>query len=210
MGDPSASLLGELMDGRRLRRRALIVLAAATLAGCATRLVETPLAAGPREALTAEMLSAIRAQGRDGDWLVMRGYHATDDLVAALTNTPFSHAAVLDAAKGQAIEAEGRDGVHASPIAQFAAKAHRLVLIRPVWSTPASAAAAVARARSLVGSRYDFPGLVGLSVPDTYYCSELALEVYRPFIRPDDVIPRPVAPAQLYYWGRVIFDSGAP
>ena len=73
----------------------------------------------------------------------------------------------------------------------------------------AGCAAALAKARALVGRPYDFLGLIGLDVPDSFYCSELTLEVYRPFIRPGDVVPRPVEPGQHYFWGRVLYDSGA-
>ena len=189
--------------------RALVVLLAALLAACAaTPIVETRPAADVRTRLDAAMMARVKELGRDGDWLVIRGYHTTDDLVATLTNMPFSHAAVLDLRREQVIEAESR-GVHASPLADFVARAHRLMLIRPVWATPVSSAAALAKARQLVGRKYDFLGLIGFSVPDTYYCSELAVEVYRPFVRPQDVVPRPVGPGQLYYWGSVLYDSGA-
>jgi hypothetical protein len=77
-----------------------------------------------------------------------------------------------------------------------------------MWASETSAGVAVAKARSLVGRQYDFLGLIGLNIPDTYYCSELALEVYRPFIRAHDVIPRPIEPGQLHYYGRILFDSG--
>ncbi len=145
--------------------------------------------------------------GRDGDWLVIRGYHVTDNLVAALTNKPFSHAAVLDLAHEQVVEAESQ-GVHVSTLADFVAKSHRLLLIRPVWADAHSAGVAVAKARSLAGRKYDFLGLIGLNVPETFYCSELALEIYRPWIRRSDVIPRPIEPGQLHFYGRILFDSG--
>jgi hypothetical protein len=50
---------------------------------------------------------------------------------------------------------------------------------------------------------------VGLSIPNEYYCSELAVEIYRPWVREGDIIPRPVAPGQLHYWGKVVYDTGA-
>jgi hypothetical protein len=78
-----------------------------------------------------------------------------------------------------------------------------------MWARDEAGQAAVVKARSVLQRPYDFLGLVGLSIPDTYYCSELAVEVYRPYIRASDVIPKPVAPGQLHYWGRILFDSGA-
>jgi hypothetical protein len=182
---------------------------AAMLAGCAaTHFAETPPEGATRDRRDAAALQAVRDLGRDGDWLVIRGYHLSDNLVASLTNKPFSHAAVLDLANDRVIEAEAA-GVHFTPLAEFVAKSHRLLLIRPVWSDAASAEAALKKARDVVGRSYDFLGLIGLGIPDRYYCSSLTIEVYRPYIRAEDQVPRPVEPGQLMYWGRILYDSGA-
>jgi hypothetical protein len=182
---------------------------AATLAGCAaTHFTETPPGGATRDRRDATALQAVRDLGRDGDWLVIRGYHMSDNLVASLTNKPFSHAAVLDTANDRVIEAEAA-GVHFTPLPEFVAKSHRLMLIRPVWSDAASAEAALKKARDVVGRPYDFLGLIGLGIPDRYYCSSLTIEVYRPYIRAEDQVPRPVEPGQLMYWGRILYDSGA-
>jgi hypothetical protein len=183
-------------------------LLALALAGCAaTRMVETSPAPQARAATDEETLVRVRALGRDGDWLVIRGYHLSDHFVATVTNSPFSHAAVLDLERDRVIEAESQ-GIHVTPLAEFVAKSHRLLLIRPMWSSAASALAALAKARALVGRPYDFLGLIGVDVPDAYYCSELTLEVYRAFIGREDVVPRPIEPGKLHYWGRVLYDSG--
>ena len=163
-----------------------------------------------REAREAVMLAHLHAKGQPGDWLVVRGYHATDHLVSTLTNSPFSHAAVLDPEKDQVIEAEGV-GLHTTPTADFVKKAQRLMLVRAQWATtPERQGAAVEKARSLVGRPYDFTGLVGLNLPNRYYCSELAVAVYAPHVsRTRDHLPPVVPPDQLHYWGTVIWDSGA-
>jgi hypothetical protein len=193
----------------QLARRVALLLAACAVAGCAaTRLVETPPRGDVRTPRDTATLEQVRLAGRNGDWLVIRGYHATDNLVASLTNKPFSHAAVLDRDHDRVIEAEAQ-GVHFTPLAQFVAKSHRLLLIRPVWSSSESAQAALAKARDVVGRPYDFLGLIGFDIPDRYYCSGLAIEIYRPHIRADDLVPRPVEPGQLHYWGRILYDSGA-
>ena len=155
------------------------------------------------------MLDEVRRLGRNGDWLVIRGYHATDHLVSVATNTPWSHAAVLDMDRDQVIEAEGM-GVHTTPLREFVAKSHRLMLVRANWATDKASIEAVHNARTWVGKRYDFLGLAGLDIPDRYYCSELAVAAYRAYIPSATYIPRPVAPAQLHYWGRILYDSGDP
>jgi uncharacterized protein YycO len=180
----------------------------ACLIGCAVQPIARRSDADAPAERDAQILTALRELGRNGDWLVARGYHVTDNMVASLTNMPFSHAAVLDRDSDQVIEAESV-GVHTTPLAQFVAKSQRVMLVRPVWADASNAMAATVKARSLVGRPYDFLGLVGVSVPDEYYCSELAIEIYRPFVRREDIIPRPVAPGQLHYWGRIVFDSGA-
>lgn len=192
---------------RRTARLAIATAAVTLAAACATRVIEVPPEGEAKAAHDAATLSAVRELGRPGDWLVIRGYHATDNLVAALTNKPFSHAAVLDPERGQVIEAESQ-GVHPSALPDFVAKSHRLLLVRPMWATSESAAFAVDQARRLVGRPYDFLGLIGFSVPDAYYCSELVVAVYRPYIRGHDLIPRPVEPGQLHHYGRILFDSG--
>jgi hypothetical protein len=191
-----------------MRGIALLV-TAGMLAGCAaSRFAETPPEGATRDRRDAAALQEVRRLGRDGDWLVIRGYHLSDNLVASLTNKPFSHAAVLDQANDRVIEAEAA-GVHFTPLSEFVAKSHRLLLIRPVWSDAATADAALRKAREVVGRPYDFLGLIGLGIPDRYYCSSLTIEIYRPFIRADDQVPRPVEPGQLMYWGRILYDSGA-
>lgn len=179
------------------------------LAGCAaTHFAEKPLEGATREQRDSVITEEVRHLGRDADWLVIRGYHLSDNLVASLTNKPFSHAAVLDLANDRVIEAEAQ-GVHFTALPEFVAKSHRLLLIRPVWSNAASAQAALKKARDVVGRPYDFFGLIGFDIPDRYYCSGLTIEIYRPYIRSDDLVPRPVEPGQLLYWGRILYDSGA-
>jgi Permuted papain-like amidase enzyme, YaeF/YiiX, C92 family len=188
-------------------RSVALLVAAGVLGGCAApRFAETPLEGVAREQLDARMLESVRLLGRDGDWLVIRGYHLSDNLVASLTRKTLSHVAVLDKANDRVIEAEAH-GVHFTPLPEFVSKSHRLLLVRPVWSDTASAEAALKKAREVVGRPYDFLGLIGFDIPDRYYCSGLAVEIYRPYIRPDDRLPRPVEPAELLFWGRVLYDS---
>lgn len=156
---------------------------------------------------TAAMLEQVLHLGKNGDWLVIRGYHSTDQLVAVATRTPLSHAAVLDMENHQVIEAEGK-GVHATKLRDFINKAHRLLLIRPIWAQkPGAGDQALAVARKLVGMPYDFLGTVGLDHPHAYYCSELAVRVYRNYITKQDKLPKVMEPGQMYLWGTILYDS---
>jgi uncharacterized protein YycO len=138
---------------------------------------------------------------------VIRGIHPTDDLVAGFTNLPVSHVGVFDEARAEVIEADGA-GVHRSTLGGFVSKAARLMILRPVWSEGEAGQKAADKARSLIGKPYDYWGVVGLKQRDAYFCSELAIEVYRDSIRESDKVPPVVSPGQLYAWGRVVYDSG--
>ncbi|MBK9796302.1 MAG: hypothetical protein IPP58_07365 [Holophagaceae bacterium] len=187
--------------------RLLLPLTLALLVGgCSSPLVVHPPANRvEREALAFREVLRL---GQPGDWLVIRGYHATDHLVSALTDAPFSHVAVLDPEKGQVIEAEGK-GLHTTPLTDFMKKAHRLMLLRPQWATtPERQKAAVEKARSLVGRPYDFTGLVGLNVPDRYYCSELAVAVYAPHASRKDRLALVLPPGDMHFWATILWDSG--
>lgn len=186
-----------------------LLVVALLVSACATPAVVRSPAHDLKAVRDAAVLDEVRRLGRNGDWLVIRGYHASDHIVSMATNTPWSHAAVLDKDGDQVIEAEGR-GVHTTPLAEFVSKSHRLLLVRSNWATEKSSFEAVVNARKWVGKAYNFLGLAGLDIPDRYYCSELAVAVYRGYIPTGTHVPRPVTPAQLHYWGRILYDSGDP
>lgn len=174
-------------------------------AGCAVR----PLADPNVTLKDPAQVLAVREALRHGDWLVTRGVHAADNLVASATNMPLSHAAIFDAENEGVIEADG-SGVHPTPLADFLANSQRVLVIRPIWSGPERSRIAVERARSWIGQGYNFTGLVGLDIPERYYCTQVALFAYKPFItqKPDNPIPRIIKPGQMYHWGRIVYDSG--
>jgi hypothetical protein len=174
-------------------------------ASCAAPAISLKSAPDLRIAQNARILRAVVSLGRDGDWLVIRGYKPTDDLVAALVNAPISHVGILDFERRQVIEADAT-GVHATALEDFVDHSHRLLLVRPIWSD-LGRERALERARGLVGRSYDFLGLVGVDVPHRYYCSELAVRVYAEFQRKYHEIPRVIEPAHLYLWGTILYDS---
>lgn len=189
-------------------RKALgpIVLSLALL-GCAARRPVRPADATTNSRQSQEMARAVDALGRPGDWLAIRGYKSVDDFVASVTDSPVSHAALLDSKSRAVIEADG-SGVHVTPLADFVDKAYRLLLIRPLWSGGAAGEEAVAAAKGLVGKQYSYLGTLGLPDKDRYYCTELVIAAYKAHIPKDAGIPPVVAPGQLWFWGRVLYDSG--
>ena len=188
-------------------RLASAVLLAGLLDGCAFRhLVGSPVQAG-RRAQDRAILSNLRHHGRDGDWLVVRSYTTAGDAITALTDMPVSHAAVLDLTHDQVIEADAH-GVHSTKLEKLVDESHRVLLLRPRWSDHRTGREAAATAAGLIGKEYDFAGLVGADDPDKYYCSELALAAWRKHIGKELEVPAVVAPGQLYFWARVLWDSG--
>lgn len=124
--------------------------------------------------------NAVLETAKTGDWLVIRGYHATDNLVSNATGIPISHVGVYDSLSQNVIEAEGK-GVHVSSLTEFVNKSYRLLIIRPRWLNETNTQSVISYARQLIGKDYDFLGTLGFNYPDKYYCSELAVSIYKPW-----------------------------
>ena len=58
-----------------------------------------------------------------------------------------------------------------------------------------------------IRKKYDFLGTIGFNNPEKYYCSELAVEVYKPWHTSDDRLPDVIKPGELYLWGKILYDS---
>lgn len=187
-------------------KKIVFICACMFLASCATNVIVRPPPESVRVKQNQVILMAINKVARHGDWLVTRGYKNSDHFVAAITNTPLSHAAIIDKENNQVIEADAH-GVYATNLIDFINKSHRVILIRPIWSNNKTMHAAVNKSRSLIGKKYDFLGTIGLNDPEKYYCSELTVYAYSDFHRPYDKLPRVIEPGQLYLWGQVLYDS---
>lgn len=155
---------------------------------------------------TAAWVHEIAARAHQGYWLVVRGTHPGDQVVAAASAARLTHAAVLDKDHNQIIEAVG-PGVRATPLLDLLAESVRLQIVRPRGYTPEKGASAVARARSHVGSGYDWLGTVGIQNNAAYYCTELCADAYH--AREEGWMPRLVLhPETLANYGELVFDSG--
>jgi hypothetical protein len=186
-------------------RFAAIIACAAVFSGCAVKVAIDTNKTSVGTAVT------VKALLTHGDWLVARGIHKTDNLVASLTNMPLSHAAIYDADTNEVIEADGT-GVHTISLEDFLAKSHRVMVITPIWANETTRPVAVERARDWLGLGYNYTGLIGLNTPDRFYCTQLAVDAYKEAINanpPQNPLPPVILPGQMYYWGRVIYDSGA-
>ncbi len=179
---------------------------AALCAGCAGTQALERLEGPQYEVETGSWVRVLEKLGGDGMWLVTRGYHRGDDVIAVATNSPLSHASILDLGKGQVIEAIGK-GVVVTELRKFLRETHRMLLIRPRGWTPGTGKEFLARARGQVGKKYDYLGVVGAPQGHRWYCSELAAWSAR--IRVDRHGPKHVLhPRQMPRYGKVLFDTG--
>ena len=161
---------------------------------------------GPEyESETKSWMQVVQNQGGNGMWLVTRGYHPGDDVVAIATAAPLSHAAILDLDKLQVIEAIGK-GVVATDLKKFLHESHRVALIQPPDWTHTKGKTTLERARGKIGEGYDFLGAVGLPDNKRWYCSELA--VWASGVEVDRIGPKNVLhPKSMLKLGKVLFDS---
>jgi protein tyrosine phosphatase (PTP) superfamily phosphohydrolase (DUF442 family) len=158
------------------------------------------------EAETDAWVKMVREKGDQGGWLVVRGTHVGDQTVAALTRATLSHAVVFDKQKEEVIEAVS-SGVKVTPLRTLLAQAHRLQIIRPPGWTPEAGQAAVARARSRVGAKYDWMGLVAAQDDKRFYCTELAVDAYDGR-KAGWKLGLVIFPADMATLGTLTFDSG--
>ena len=191
-----------------VRRHAIAVLAVMVVAaGCAGS-DGLQRKTGPRFfAETQSWLDALRLVGGNGYWIVTRGYHPGDDVVAVASNQRFSHASILDLERLEVIEAVGHGVVH-TPLMKFLREAHRMRLIRPEGWTPEKGEQAVARARGQVGAKYDFLGVVGAPSEKRWYCSELAAWSMGVAVNKAGA-GEVLHPANLHRLGELLWDTGA-
>jgi len=152
-----------------------------------------------------EYLDSIKEYAKQSYWLVIRGYHSTDNLVAGATLSDYSHAVILDKKNNEIIESTS-EGVHSLGLKEFVNKSHRITIVKPYGYTQQRADSAINIARSKIGEPYDFLGTVGLNSKDKYYCSELAVFCY-PYLRDSLKMPLIIEPRDLLKFGEVVFES---
>ena len=192
----------------KLQKALSIALLVILLSSCFGRGYLKSPAQKVQQAQNRHILMGVKLYGRTGDWVLVRGYTQMSDIIANVTGGIFSHVALLDKEMNQVIEAD-HAGVHATPLKEFADKSHRIVLVRPKWRTNRQIGrSAIEGARKLFGKPYDYIGILGIHITDSYYCSELALKVYQPFMKKEDQSVSVVAPLELLNWGKIVYDSG--
>jgi tyrosine-protein phosphatase SIW14 len=155
---------------------------------------------------TEAWLTRIRENAQNGYWIVVRGTHIGDQVVAAGSAAQLTHAAVYDREHDEIIEAVGT-GVAAAPLRELIAQSWRVQIIRPRDYSDDEGREAVTRARSRIGFSYDWLGTVGAQNDRRFYCTELTLDAYRARERgwmPEGVIH----PEHMERYGEVVWDSG--
>ena len=156
--------------------------------------------------VTDAWMEAVAEHAEPGYWLVVRGTHIGDQVVAAASAATLTHAALVDTERSEVIEAVGK-GVLRTPLRELVAQSHRLLIIRPEGYEESAGRAAIERARSRVGHAYDWLGTVGMQSDRRFYCTELAVWAWR--MREHRSLPNGVIhPEHMERYGEVVFDSG--
>lgn len=184
-----------------------LTLLTGTLAACAASgpAMKRPAGAADNRAVTALWADDVRRTAQTGDWILSRSYSRTGDLITAFTiGESVSHASIYDAERGTIIEAL-QPVVREVPLESLVDRNHLLIIVRPHGLTQEQRLASVARARSVVGSSFDFAGLFGAGSEDLFYCSELVLWASQL----DGTAGSVVTPAELVEHGTVIYYSGS-
>lgn len=178
-----------------------IVLSATACGGSVVR--KKPQDPTVNRAVTTMWARDIKRVARDGDWILTRSYSAVGDVIAMGTRGPeISHASVYDAERGTAIEAV-RPVVREVPLEHLLERNRVAIIVRPYGLTDAQRHAAVSRARSAIGKKFDVGGMFGMDDADEFYCSELV--VWAAQIETHSFV---VTPASLVDYGEIIYLSG--
>ncbi len=172
---------------------------------CSGSLVHTkPASAKVNDSITQLWSRDIRRVAQSGDWILTRSYSKTGDaIVAATLGESFSHAAIYDAERGTIIEAI-QPVVREVPLESLLHRNRYAVIVRPTNATPEEGQRALARARSVLGAKFDHLGLIGINNDKEFYCSELVA-----WASDIDDVPLIVTPAELFERGEIIYLSGA-
>jgi uncharacterized protein YycO len=180
----------------------------ATATGCShSMVVSRPADKQVDEAYTVQFADDLEANAQDGDIVLRRGYAVLSDMITLVTSGPdMSHAAIYDAQTKTVIEAVD-GGVKETNLRDFVSGAHRVMIVRPADLRWTDRRAAVEKARTAIGTPFDYSGFVGLDNPNRFYCSELvawAIDLRGRGYR----VSRLIAPGALAKYGDTVYDSG--
>ncbi len=177
------------------------------LAGCGVlHPPKKPTNPRTNSAITDMWEREIRAVAQDGDWILMRSYSTAGDVITLFTSgEDISHSAMYDGRTGTIIEGVA-PVVKETRLRDVIRHKRHVIIVRPHGLTKAQRRASVLRARSRIGAKYDYGGLIGVDSEDKYYCSELLYWAAR--IGPRRTRPLVISPAQLMQYGEVVYWSG--
>lgn len=159
------------------------------------------------QAVTELWARDVKRVAQSGDWILTRSYSLVGDAITvASIGEEVSHAVIYDAERGTVIEAI-TPTVREVPLESLLARNRVAIVVRPHKLSEAERRASVKRARSKVGARFDFGGLIGVQDNDRFYCSELvfwASDLAGHGVRK----PLVITPASLAEHGEVVYLSG--
>jgi uncharacterized protein YycO len=170
-------------------------------------MVKKPQNNEANQAVTEMWARDIKRVAKSGDWILTRSYSLVGDAITvASIGEEVSHAVIYDAERGTIIEAI-TPTVREVPLENLLERNRLAIVIRPSRLSEDERRASVDRARSKVGARFDFGGLLGVQSEARFYCSELVL--WASDLRAHGVRkPVVITPAALASHGEVIYLSG--
>lgn len=176
--------------------------------GCSRSLVhQRPADPVIDAAYSARWVDEVEAHAEDGDIVLRRGYAVLSDVITAVTaGADMSHAGIYDARTRTVIEAVD-GGVKETNLDEFVGGSHHVMIVRPRGMRWTERRAAVEKARTAIGTPFDYAGFVGLDDPDRFYCSELvawALDARERGLEDS----RLIAPGTMVGYGETVWDSG--
>lgn len=182
----------------------LILILVLSACGGGSLVVKKPADEATNQAVTAMWARDVRHKAQTGDWILSRSYSKTGDFIAAVTSgESLSHASIYDAERGTIVEAL-QPVVREVPLENLLARNHVVIVVRPAGLTQEERLASVERARSVVGAKFDFTGMLGAGSDDRFYCSELVLWASQM----DGTAGAVVTPSELVQHGEVVYFSG--
>lgn len=170
-------------------------------------LVKRPADPVVDRALTQMWTEEIRRVAQDGDWLLVRSYASVGDAIVVLTGgEEITHAAMYDGKTGTVIEAI-TPVIREIPLEALVERNRYIIIVRGAGSAEEKRAA-VARARTTLGTGFDLRGMFGVADrKDRFYCSELVYWASGLAER-DRKSHFIITPASLLEHGEVVYFSG--
>ena len=189
-------------------RGGVLVACLLLVTGCSARMLHRPTSPTIDRLITRMWVAEMRTHLRHGDWILARSYSGTGDIIARFTGgVDLSHSVMWDAQREVVIESI-QPITREISLESLVHRNHYLYIVRPAYLNDRDREVSVARARTMLGSGYDFVGLlIGIRDSRKTYCSLLLFWASDMASRNIEE-PIVVAPSDLLLLGETVYFSG--